>query len=306
MDIFENIIEANSDDYEKPKRRNSFSGKNIFLKKIKEKKIEKNKNLVLEVEKEQKPTKEKVTSLENERKTLSSLKQEINENIQSPEYKSKINFTKKIGQITEVSKLKRDKSYKTLKNNYKEIILDEKKSNISSLSFNRNFILKSELFKKDNSYDNVKEKEKMKKNFLLLLTNKTETQKENPFFKFFIGNNTEEKIDFKQNDENKKNIFSNTYIDNEEEEELNKEKNRFKNIVSNFENKPIDEKYVIQKRLTPEDKKKEEEIIQEQKLEEKVYKILKCETCNNDMDNDKDMNLENNKIICFLCFFFIS
>ena len=142
----------------------------------------------------------------------------------------------------------------------------------------------------------MKEKEKMKKNFLLLLTNKTETQKENPFFKFFIGNNTEEKIDFKQNDENKKNIFSNTYIDNEEEEELNKEKNRFKNIVSNFENKPIDEKYVIQKRLTPEDKKKEEEIIQEQKLEEKVYKILKCETCNNDMDNDKDMNLENNKI----------
>ena len=286
MDIFENIIEVNSNEDEKPKRRNSFTGKNIFQKKMKEKKLEKNKKLIIENKKEEKQEKEILASIENDKNSLSSLKLDVNESNQNLE-------TKKSIKISVISKLKRDKSYKTLKNNYNKIILDDKKSNISSSSFNRNFILKSELLKKDNSYDNPKEKEIMKKNFFLLLTNKTESQKENPFFKYFIGNNTEEKIDFKQNNENKKNIFSSTYIDNEEEEELNKEKNRFKDIVSNFDNKSIDKKYIIQQKII-DNKIDEDERIQEQKLKEKVYKILKCETCNNDLDNDKDINFENN------------
>ena len=38
MDIFENIIEVNSNDGPKIKRRNSFTGNNIFQKKKKKKK----------------------------------------------------------------------------------------------------------------------------------------------------------------------------------------------------------------------------------------------------------------------------
>ena len=287
MDIFENIIEVNSDEEEKPRRRNSFTGKNIFQKKLKEKQLGKNKKLMPEIKKEEKLEKEVMGSIENIKNSLSSLKLDINES-------NPIIESKKSIQMSKISKLKRDKSYKTLKNNYNKIILDDKKSNISSSSFNRNFILKSELLKKDNSYDNPKEKEILKKNFFLLLTDKTESQKENPFFKYFIGNNTEEKIDFKQNNENKKNIFSSTYIDNEEEE-LNKEKIKFKDILNNFDNKSIDKKYVLQKKIISNDNKmNEDELIEEQKLKEKVYKILKCETCNNDLDNDKDIIFENN------------
>ena len=66
-----------------------------------------------------------------------------------------------------------------------------------------------------------------------MLTNKSEKQNENPFLKYYVGNNVEEKIDFKQNNENKKNIFSHTYIDNEEEEESNKEKIKRENNEDN-------------------------------------------------------------------------
>ena len=141
MDIFENIIEVNSNEDEKPKRRNSFTGKNIFQKKIKEKQLEKNKKLISENKKEEKQEKEILASIENDKNSLSSLKLDVNESNQNLE-------TKKSIKISVVSKLKRDKSYKTLKNNYNKIILDDKKSNISYSSFNRNFILKSELLKK--------------------------------------------------------------------------------------------------------------------------------------------------------------
>ena len=141
MDIFENIIEVNSNEDEKPKRRNSFTGKNIFQKKIKEKQLEKNKKLISENKKEEKQEKEILASIENDKNSLSSLKLDVNESNQNLE-------TKKSIKISVVSKLKRDKSYKTLKNKYNKIILDDKKSNISYSSFNRNFILKSELLKK--------------------------------------------------------------------------------------------------------------------------------------------------------------
>ena len=287
MDIFENIIEVNPDDREKPKRRNSFTGKNIFQKKIKEKQLEKNK-IVLENKTEQKPEKEVAASLENEKISLSSLKPEIDKSNKNLGSISLINSNENKNII--LPELKRDKSNKTLKNNNSKVILNDKKSNISSVSFNRNFILKSELFKKDNSYENMKQRERMNKNFLLLLTNKPDTQKENPFYKYFIGNNSEEKIDFKKNNENKKNIFSKTYIDIEEEE-YDKETNNFRNIVSDLDNKSIDEKYV-QKKLISNVKNNEDEIIQEQKWKENVYKILKGESCNNDIDIDKDINFE--------------
>ena len=285
-DIFENILEVDSEDNSKLKRRNSFSGKNIFIKKIKQKQLENKKKLINKNQKEKKQEKEKekerISSLENEKNSLSSFKLEINQENKND---------KKISKISELSKLKRDKSYKTLKNNYNKLAFNDKKSDISSSSFNRNFILKTDFFKKDNSYDNNEEKEKIKKNIFLLLTNKSEAQNENPFLKFYIGNNIEEKIDFKQSDENKKNIFSHTYLDNEEEDELNKERYKIKNIVNTFDNKSINEKY-LKKNIIFQDKKIEDEIIQEKKLEEKVYKILKCDNCNCD-DKEKEENIEN-------------
>ena len=154
--IFENILEVDSDDNQKHKRRNSFSGKDIFIKKIKQKQLENKKKLINKNQKEQKQEKERISSLENDKNSLSSFKLEINEENQS---------NKKITKISELSKLKRDKSYKTLKNNYNKLTFNDKKSDISSSSFNRNFILKTDFFGKDNSYDNNEEKEKIKKIF---------------------------------------------------------------------------------------------------------------------------------------------
>ena len=79
--------------------------------------------------------------------------------------------------------------------------LNEKSSHLSSCSGNRNFILKSELFKTEKSCGVPRENEKMEKKLLLLLTDKNEKKGENPFYKYFIGNNTEDKIDFKQNND---------------------------------------------------------------------------------------------------------
>ena len=292
MDIYENIIEVNSNDGKIIKRRNSFTGNNILKKMKKEKELEKNKKIISNIQKVQKQEKEKdsINLIDiDKNNSFSSLKIEINENNQKSDSHSNAMSNKKSTSISKISKLKRDKSNKSLKNNYNTNLLNEKSSNKSSFSINRNFILKSELFKKDNSYNPPKEKE-VKKNILFLLTNKTEAQKENQFYKFFIGNNNEDKIDFKQNNENKKNIYSNTYIDNEEEE-INSEQNIFKSIVCNFDEKSFNEKYILKKNLIPIDKNNEDEIIQEKKLQEKVDQILKCDQSNNEID--KEINLEN-------------
>ena len=283
IDIFENIIEVNSNDGHKIKRRNSFTGKNIFQKMKKEKELEKNKKIMNNIHKEQKQ--------ENDKNSITLSKLELNELNQNQENQSLLITNKKSIEISNVSKLKRENSYKTLKNNYNKITLIEKNSSTSTISVNRNFILKSELFKKDHSYNNPKENERMKKNILFLLTNKTETQVENQFCKYFIGNNLEDKIDFKQNNDNKKNIYSNTYIDNEEEE-INKEKNKFKNAINNFDDKSFNEKYILKKNLMIE-KNKEDERIQEEKLKEKVYRFLKCDKCDNDIDNYNKIYPEN-------------
>ena len=294
IDIFENIIEVTSNDGQKIKRRNSFTGKNIFQKMKKEKELEKNKKLTTNIRKEQKQEKDIINLNENDKNSISFSKLEINELNQNADNQSLLISNKKSIEITNASKLKREKSYKTLKNNYNKVILNEKNSGTSTISVNKNFILKSELFKKDHSYNNPKENERMKKNILFLLTNKTETQVENQFSKYFIGNNLEDKIDFKQNNDNKKNIYSNTYIDNEEEE-INKEKNEFKKIINNFDDKSFNEKYILKKNLITPDKTKEDEIIQEEKLKEKVYRFLKCDKCDNDndLDNESKINLEN-------------
>ena len=291
IDIFENIIEVNSNDGHKIKRRNSFTGKNIFQKMKKEKEIEKNKKNIINNHKEQKQEKEINNIKENDKNSITLSKLELNEINQNQENQSLLITNKKSIEISKVSKLKRENSFKTLKNNYNKMALIEKNSSTSTISVNRNFILKSELFKKDHSYNNPKENERMKKNILFLLTNKTETQVENQFCKYFIGNNLEDKIDFKQNNENKKNIYSNTYIENEEEE-INKEKNKFKNAINNFDDKSFDEKYILKKNIIIE-KNKEDEAIQEEKLKEKVYKFLKCDKCDNYIDNDNKINSDN-------------
>ena len=297
IDIFENIIEVNSNDGHKIKRRNSFTGKNIFQKMKKEKELEKNKKIMNNIHKEQKQEKEIINIKENDKNSITLSKLELNELNQNQENQSLLITNKKSIEISNVSKLKRENSYKTLKNNYNKITLIEKNSSTSTISVNRNFILKSELFKKDHSYNNPKENERMKKNILFLLTNKTETQVENQFCKYFIGNNLEDKIDFKQNNDNKKNIYSNTYIDNEEEE-INKEKNKFKNAINNFDDKSFNEKYILKKNLMIE-KNKEDERIQEEKLKEKVYRFLKCDKCDNDIDNYNKIypdNINSDKI----------
>ena len=291
IDIFENIIEVNSNDEHKIKRRNSFTGKNIFQKMKKEKELEKNKKIMNNIHKEQKQEKEIINIKENDKNSITLSKLELNELNQNQENQSLLITNKKSIEISNVSKLKRENSYKTLKNNYNKITLIEKNSSTSTISVNRNFILKSELFKKDHSYNNPKENERMKKNILFLLTNKTETQVENQFCKYFIGNNLEDKIDFKQNNDNKKNIYSNTYIDNEEEE-INKEKNKFKNAINNFDDKSFNEKYILKKNLMIE-KNKEDERIQEEKLKEKVYRFLKCDKCDNDIDNYNKIYSDN-------------
>ena len=291
IDIFENIIEVNSNDGHKIKRRNSFTGKNIFQKMKKEKELEKNKKIMNNIHKEQKQEKEIINIKENDKNSITLSKLELNELNQNQENQSLLITNKKSIEISNVSKLKRENSYKTLKNNYNKITLIEKNSSTSTISVNRNFILKSELFKKDHSYNNPKENERMKKNILFLLTNKTETQVENQFCKYFIGNNLEDKIDFKQNNDNKKNIYSNTYIDNEDEE-INKEKNKFKNAINNFDDKSFNEKYILKKNLMLE-KNKEDERIQEEKLKEKVYRFLKCDKCDNDIDNYNKIYPEN-------------
>ena len=291
IDIFENIIEVNSNDGHKIKRRNSFTGKNIFQKMKKEKELEKNKKIMNNIHKEQKQEKEIINIKENDKNSITLSKLELNELNQNQENQSLLITNKKSIEISNVSKLKRENSYKTLKNNYNKITLIEKNSSTSTISVNRNFILKSELFKKDHSYNNPKENERMKKNILFLLTNKTETQVENQFCKYFIGNNLEDKIDFKQNNDNKKNIYSNTYIDNEEEE-INKEKNKFKNAINNFDDKSFNEKYILKKNLMIE-KNKEDERIQEEKLKEKVYRFLKCDKFDNDIDNYNKIYPEN-------------
>ena len=291
IEIFENIIEVNSNDGHKIKRRNSFTGKNIFQKMKKEKELEKNKKIMNNIHKEQKQEKEIINIKENDKNSITLSKLELNELNQNQENQSLLITNKKSIEISNVSKLKRENSYKTLKNNYNKITLIEKNSSTSTISVNRNFILKSELFKKDHSYNNPKENERMKKNILFLLTNKTETQVENQFCKYFIGNNLEDKIDFKQNNDNKKNIYSNTYIDNEEEE-INKEKNKFKNAINNFDDKSFNEKYILKKNLMIE-KNKEDERIQEEKLKEKVYRFLKCDKCDNDIDNYNKIYPEN-------------
>ena len=279
IDIFENIIEVNSNDEHKIKRRNSFTGNNIFQKMKKEKELERDKKITNVIHKEQKQEKEIINIKENDKDSITlsklGLNIELNEINQNQENQSLLISNKKSIEISKVSKLKRENSYRTLKNNYDKMALIKKNSSTSTSYVNRNYILKSELFKKDHSYNNPNENERKKKNILFLLTNKTETQVENQFCKFFIGNNLEDKIDFKQNNDDKKNIYSNTYIENEEEE-INEEKNKFKNAINNFDNKSFNEKYILKKNLITLEKNKEDETIQEEKLKEKV---------NNNIDN---------------------
>ena len=127
------------------------------------------------------------------------------------------------------------------------------KSSLSSSSFNnRNFILKSELNKLNKEMNN---KENV---FDFLLTQKIKRQEElnkNQFYKFFFDNNAQEKINYQENKQNKNNIISNTYLDEEENREkedsyhFNEKDNRY-NILNALQNNNFtEEKYSIKNLL---------------------------------------------------------
>ena len=115
VDILENIIEVNSNDGKTIKRRNSFTGKNIFQKIKKEKEIEKNKKIYDNMEK--KENEEQINILEDDKNSFSSLKHEIEEDDKNNENGIHILSNKKNIEISKISGLKSNKSYKTLKNN---------------------------------------------------------------------------------------------------------------------------------------------------------------------------------------------
>ena len=110
-----------------------------------------------------------------------------------------------------------------------------KGSNLSFRSFQKtnkfqNFILKSDILKLTNK---EKQDHKDNKNIYKLLTQRTKEQEKFNRYQFFLYSNENG-----NNDSNKKNIISNTYIDNEEENEEIKE--HINNIIESRENNNID------------------------------------------------------------------
>ena len=229
-EIFSNIIEI--DTKKEDKRNNSLNEKNMFKNK---------KNFQYILGKSELKLRE--NNIKNENKSTSLLmKSEI-----SRLRKNKI-FNKKFKDFSEENALNSNSLSKNENNiNIQSFINKksscEKKSNLSSSSFGRNFILKSDLKKlseKENSNNQIKNNIELKNNFDCLLTQKIKKQEElnkNQFYKFFFDNKDEENINYQEINKNKNNIISNTYID--EEEELNKEneenenRNNF-NLINNY------------------------------------------------------------------------
>jgi len=231
--IFENIIEVNID--KEIKRRNSFNGKNIFNKKI----LKKNNNENSKME-------------NNNQDKISSLLKEDNlykfKNNENKRNKSKENSD--LSNSSNINKIENENNNMNKKNNTKE------KGSVSSSSFkNRNFILKSELNRLNNEVSNNQSKENV---FDCLLTQKIKRQEElnkNQFYKFFFDNNAQEKINYQENNQNKINIISNTYLDEEENREkevpyqLNEKDNSYDIIKALQKNNIIEEEYSIKNLL---------------------------------------------------------
>ena len=271
-EILENIIEVNSSCNEiQKKRRNSFTGKNIFQKsKIKKELLKKN-----SINKIEKKKKKDSVSSENEKKSYSSVKIDevsLHGGCLSP-------TNKKILEISKNSKLSQEKTVKIPKKIDNKISISKKESNSSK----RNFILKSELIKGNNiesSCNNTSDKERSKNNFLFMLTNQTEKQEENQVFKFFYGTNIEDSIDFKQNNKNKNKILSTSYIDNKEKLAENGTKN-FKNYLH------ISDDMAFKFIKEPNENK--------EKTEEKQLNEIKTKTIpSNSYNNIKNSNDNNN------------
>ena len=255
----------------KKKRRNSFTGKNIFQKsKIKKELLKKN-----SINKIEKKKKKDSVSSENEKKSYSSVKIDevsLHGGCLSP-------TNKKILEISKNSKLSQEKTVKIPKKIDNKISISKKESNSSK----RNFILKSELIKGNNiesSCNNTSDKERSKNNFLFMLTNQTEKQEENQVFKFFYGTNIEDSIDFKQNNKNKNKILSTSYIDNKEKLAENGTKN-FKNYLH------ISDDMAFKFIKEPNENK--------EKTEEKQLNEIKTKTIpSNSYNNIKNSNDNNN------------
>ena len=240
LNILDNIIGDYSDDEATNKRRNSFSGRNIFKKKEKVKKI-------INLQKE----KDNINQIENQSSISSLIKNEINElkNTDILNKKSKENSEPENILSNSLSK----ENYLLYQNKLNKNNSLEKSSNLSSSSHGKNFILKSELRKLNQKEKSNKQMNYNKNDFDYLLTEKIKNQEElnkNQFYKFFFDYNKPEKINYKENINDKNNITSNTYIDIEEVA-YNKEKEEFKNnlndnnnIINNLYGKPdlVDEK----------------------------------------------------------------
>ena len=231
--IFDNIIEVNLD--KEIKRRNSFTGKNIFQKKLLKKNNENSK-----------------MENNNQDKISSFLKKDNLYEIKNKNNKS--NKSKENSVLENSSNLNKieNENNSISQNNVNKKNINEK-SSLSSSSFNnRNFILKSELNKLNKEMNN---KENV---FDFLLTQKIKRQEElnkNQFYKFFFDNNAQEKINYQENKQNKNNIISNTYLDEEENREkedsyhFNEKDNRY-NILNALQNNNFtEEKYSIKNLL---------------------------------------------------------
>ena len=218
MKILENINEDNSEE-KKPKRRNSFNCLNILKKNKKEEKNTINK----------KNTKDNECQNNNKFKLISLLQNNFYKKNNSYSENSLSLKSKEKSERTNKTLSKKDN--KSLKNNMNKRYSIGKGSILSSKSFKtsfcRNFVPKSELLKlnkNENSNNKINEKEKSE--FNMIFTQRTKYQDEfnnNQFFHYLF-----DKYDNTSN-LNKKNISSNTYIDDIEEE--NKDKNYLNNII---------------------------------------------------------------------------
>ena len=226
--IIENIIEVDPEE-KKIKRKNSFNCSNI----LKNKKHKNNSKIIKNDIKNQKKDEE----TENKLKLISLL-----------ENSDKKKSIKRGNSISYKSENISEKKNKLLKNEKFHSLKDGKSSNFNLSSVKpkhlRNFVPKSEILKLNNNKSNFSSITDIGDNKIkvdLLFTKRPKGQdkfNEYQFFTFlydkYNNNNTN-----KNNNDLKKNIISNTYMDNEEEDNEDIKfqiKNRNENRLNNYNN----------------------------------------------------------------------
>lgn len=260
--IYENIIEVNLD--QEAKRSNSFKGKNIFKKKISKKNNE---------------------NLDKENKNLEKIFPKLKiDNL----YENKNNKSKEISSSSNSLNKNKNENKNISQNIMNKKLCNNNSSLSSSSSFNnRNFILKSELNKLNN--ENMDYNQNKENAFDCLLTQTKKRKEElnsNQFYKFFFDNNAQEKINYQENRQNKNNIISNTYLDEEENREKEesyqfKEKDNSYNIINALQtNDLIKQKYSIKNLMNSNMNLKDE--------------IKKENISINNKNNKSNINMSNN------------